>query len=100
MKQDDESNGFVARHHSLVITTRPGARRRFLPSCSCGEWAGLPMHRRSEAEDRYRRHVRAAESLQGRLARGGAVRRRPLTPLAELPPELRPSIDQEVVTDA
>lgn len=68
--------------HKLTLEhapTGPGT----IPRCDCG-WSGIPRSRHT-AEGEYRAHVHQQE----RRRQHDGMRPRPLTPLAELPEELR-----------
>lgn len=94
-------------HHSLELHDRgPGHRHRWLPICSCGHQF-IPLRDKGRAAGAYRAHVHAAERAEhqatatiGRVKRSTPERRgrrtrtrqagpRPLTPWADLPPELQ-----------
>lgn len=67
--------------HKLTLElaqTGPGT----IPRCDCG-WSGVPRSRHT-AEGEYRAHVHQQENR-----RRSGMQPRPLTPLAELPDELR-----------
>lgn len=98
--------------HELVIEDRnegaaPGVRHyhRWVPTCPPCSWRGQFKHTTPEVEAAYREHVRSVErrevSNRRRLRRAGGKRNtadvrsmvgpqpRPVTPLDQLPPELR-----------
>lgn len=71
--------------HSLVLVARPGRHvHPWLPTCACS-WQGIPGRLRF-AVVQYRGHTNGRGA---RAARGGGPGPRPLTPLADLPDELR-----------
>lgn len=68
--------------HKLTLehaATGPG----ITPICACG-WSGVPRSRHT-AEGEYRAHLHQQENRRQR----SGMQPRPLTPLAELPAELR-----------
>lgn len=79
--------------HSLDLTIRESGRHRFHASCSCAKWTGVPVRRRREAEEQYRRHVnaeeRATRTVRRRGRRRAAPQPRQLTPIDQLPDALR-----------
>lgn len=92
--------------HSLDIVDRGTQHRhRWLPVCSCGSWHPYPIRDRGRAAEMYRAHVRSVERTEqattrvrtarwggrrGRLRRiAGPAGPKPLTPVDQLPPELR-----------
>lgn len=93
--------------HSLSLTDRGHPHiHRWLPKCECG-WTGIPLRDKGRAEEQYRGHVKSATAAQQkatkkmasrrgggrpariRRARGNTAGPRPLTPLDQLPDELR-----------
>lgn len=91
--------------HSLDIVDRGVQHRhRWLPVCSCGQWQAIPIRDRGRAAEMYHKHVRSEErqalkstrvrtsrwgGRHGRVRRVGVGGPKPLTPVDQLPPELR-----------
>lgn len=82
--------------HSLQLVDRNTAEgmrhyHRWLPSCACGLWVGIPKHKVTEAVRDYRCHTNAAERVTRRKRghRIAAPLPRPVTPADRLPDTLR-----------
>lgn len=93
--------------HSLELVDRgPEHRHRWLPRCACGH-RFVPLRDRGRASEAYRAHVasaaraeknaaatirrvkRSGKQQTGRRTRTSQAGPKPLTPWADLPPELQ-----------